>query len=100
MRPLPTCTCALVTFGFLVSSVAAEEPATPVDGQRLRVIMTTDFPPIGVVKSGDVSNTMKSDPDDMQSMVRPGGTQNRSGWSVPPRPKGVDDLPDAIVDCQ
>jgi hypothetical protein len=37
---------------------------------KLRVIMTTDFPPIGVVKSGDVPNTMKSDPDDMQSMVR------------------------------
>ena len=37
---------------------------------KLRVIMTTDFPPIGVVKGGDVPNTMKSDPDDMQSMVR------------------------------
>jgi hypothetical protein len=36
----------------------------------LRVIMSTDFPPIGVVKSGDVPNTQKSDPDDMQSMVR------------------------------
>lgn len=33
--------------------------------------MTSDFPPIGVVKGGDdVPNTMKSDPDDMQSMVR------------------------------
>ena len=33
--------------------------------------MTLDFPPIGVVKSGDnVPDTMKSDPDDMQSMVR------------------------------
>ena len=32
--------------------------------------MTTDFPPIGVVKSGNVPDTMKSDPDDMQSMVR------------------------------
>jgi hypothetical protein len=39
--------------------------------EKLRVIMTTDFPPIGVVKEGDnVPNTMKSDPDDMQSMVR------------------------------
>ncbi|MBK6281465.1 MAG: hypothetical protein IPF54_01285 [Draconibacterium sp.] len=28
--------------------------------------MTTDFPPIGVVKDGDVPNTMKSDPDDIQ----------------------------------
>ncbi|MEN8229879.1 MAG: nucleoside hydrolase-like domain-containing protein [Bacteroidota bacterium] len=33
--------------------------------------MTSDFPPIGVVKGGDdVPNTQKSDPDDMQSMVR------------------------------
>jgi len=32
--------------------------------------MSSDFPPIGVVKSGDVPNTQKSDPDDMQSMVR------------------------------
>jgi hypothetical protein len=38
--------------------------------KKLRVIMTTDFPPIGVVKDGDVPNIMKSDPDDMQSMVR------------------------------
>lgn len=30
-----------------------------------------DFHPIGVVKGGnDVPNTLKSDPDDMQSMVR------------------------------
>jgi hypothetical protein len=32
--------------------------------------MSSDFPPIGVVKGGNVPNTMKSDPDDMQSMVR------------------------------
>lgn len=39
--------------------------------EKLRVMMTSDFPPIGVVKGGDdVPNTMKSDPDDMQSMVR------------------------------
>lgn len=38
--------------------------------QKLRVIVTTDFPPIGVVKAGDVPNDHKSDPDDMQSMVR------------------------------
>ncbi|TWT35242.1 hypothetical protein KOR34_01300 [Posidoniimonas corsicana] len=38
--------------------------------ERLRVIMTSDFPPIGVVKSGNVPNNQKSDPDDMQSMVR------------------------------
>lgn len=37
---------------------------------KYRVMMTSDFPPIGVVKSGDVPNTQKSDPDDMQSMVR------------------------------
>ena len=38
--------------------------------KRLRVVMSTDFPPIGVVKGGNVPNTQKSDPDDMQSMVR------------------------------
>ncbi|MBN1482895.1 DUF1593 domain-containing protein [candidate division KSB1 bacterium] len=38
--------------------------------ERLRVIMMSDFPPIGVVKGGDVPNNQKSDPDDMQSMVR------------------------------
>ena len=37
---------------------------------RLRVIMTSDFPPIGVVKGGNVPNDQKSDPDDMQSIVR------------------------------
>ena len=36
---------------------------------RLRVIMTSDFPPIGVVKDGNVPNDQKSDPDDMQSIV-------------------------------
>jgi hypothetical protein len=41
------------------------------DFQKFRVIMTTDFPPIGVVKGGDnVPANLKSDPDDMQSMVR------------------------------
>ena len=45
--------------------IAPKRPA-----KRLRVIMTSDFPPIGVVKGGNVPNTMKSDPDDMQSMVR------------------------------
>ncbi|WP_231744251.1 nucleoside hydrolase-like domain-containing protein [Stieleria neptunia] len=38
--------------------------------KRLRVVMTTDFPPIGVVKGGNVPNDQKSDPDDMQSIVR------------------------------
>ncbi|MXZ00363.1 hypothetical protein F4Y93_06830 [Candidatus Poribacteria bacterium] len=37
---------------------------------RLRVIMTSDFPPIGVVKGGNFPNDQKSDPDDMQSIVR------------------------------
>lgn len=32
--------------------------------------MMTDFPPIDVVKSGAVPNDHKSDPDDMQSIVR------------------------------
>ena len=32
--------------------------------------MTSDFPPIGVVKSGNVPDDQKSDPDDMQSIVR------------------------------
>jgi hypothetical protein len=38
--------------------------------KRLRVVITTDFPPIGVVKEGIVPKEQKSDPDDMQSMVR------------------------------
>jgi hypothetical protein len=39
--------------------------------EKIRIIVSSDFPPIGVVKEGDnVPNTMKSDPDDMQSMVR------------------------------
>ena len=38
--------------------------------RRLRIVVTTDFPPIGVVKEGNVPNDHKSDPDDMQSMVR------------------------------
>lgn len=37
---------------------------------RLRVVVLTDFPPIGVVKAGDVPAELKSDPDDLQSMVR------------------------------
>ena len=53
-------------------SIGYTQNATPyVHGEKLRVIMTSDFPPIGVVKGGDnVPNTLKSDPDDMQSMVR------------------------------
>lgn len=37
---------------------------------RLRIVITTDFPPVDVVKDGDVPNHRKSDPDDVQSMVR------------------------------
>ena len=32
--------------------------------RKPRVIMTSDFPPIGVVKEGDVPDTQKSDPED------------------------------------
>jgi len=38
--------------------------------ERPRVIITSDFPPINVVKGGNVPDNQKSDPDDMQSMVR------------------------------
>ena len=51
------------------NAAAAKAESRPTDG-RLRVIMSSDFPPIGVVKGGNVPNTMKSDPDDMQSMIR------------------------------
>lgn len=50
------------------NAVQAKQESGPTIG-RLRVVMSTDFPPIGVVKSGDAPNTQKSDPDDMQSMV-------------------------------
>ncbi len=50
--------------------VQVDQQEKPVVGKRLRVIMSSDFPPIGVVKGGDAPNTKKSDPDDMQSMVR------------------------------
>lgn len=66
MKPLFQFTLFII-LTVLFSSVCE---ATDADFKRLRVIMSSDFPPIGVVKSGDVHNTMKSDPDDMQSMVR------------------------------
>ena len=49
-----------------------EEVKVPVPPRRrrLRVIMSSDFPPIGVVKGGNAPNDRKSDPDDMQTMVR------------------------------
>ncbi len=54
------------------ASVQEKEPvaSTSAVPQKLRVIMMSDFPPIGVVKGGNVPNNQKSDPDDMQSMVR------------------------------
>ena len=78
----------LVSLAFLVlpflfvGAVVADEPpsptrttATEVDATRepttrLRIVVTTDFPPIGAVKEGDVANELKSDPDDLQSIVR------------------------------
>ena len=72
MKPFP---CLATIFPFLVllaltAIVEADDAKTQSDNKRLRVIVTSDFPPIGVVKGGNVPNTMKSDPDDMQSMVR------------------------------
>ena len=62
-------TIIMLTLQF--SGVFAELNAdTNIDTTRLRVIMSSDFPPIGVVKEGNVPNDQKSDPDDMQSMVR------------------------------
>jgi len=58
-----------VTLSMDFNTVQAKYESGPTIG-RLRVIMSTDFPPIGVVKEGNVPNTQKSDPDDMQSMVR------------------------------
>ena len=61
----------LLAFVLAASPTSADEPASKEsNSKRLRVIVTSDFPPIGVVKGGNVPNTMKSDPDDMQSMVR------------------------------
>jgi hypothetical protein len=69
-QPL-TFVCVFQALGLLaLPSVAAEEAKTQSKAKRLRVVMTTDFPPIGVVKGGNVPNDQKSDPDDLQSMVR------------------------------
>ncbi|MFO1001293.1 MAG: DUF1593 domain-containing protein [Planctomycetaceae bacterium] len=51
-------------------AVLCRNPSISSRVDRLRVVVSTDFPPIGVVKAGDVPNDQKSDPDDMQSMVR------------------------------
>ncbi|MBS0262891.1 MAG: DUF1593 domain-containing protein [Planctomycetes bacterium] len=44
--------------------------ATQLPRPRLRVVVTTDFPPLNVVKAGHVPPDQKSDPDDLQSLVR------------------------------
>jgi len=64
---------ALAVITFTQEEASSLEGSTQKSSQspkRLRVIMMSDFPPIGVVKGGNVPNTQKSDPDDMQSMVR------------------------------
>jgi hypothetical protein len=53
------CLLALLIF-FDVGKLAAQEPLVP-DGKRMRVIVTSDFPPFPVTNS---------DPDDVQSMIR------------------------------
>ena len=57
-------------FGKCVGTELKAGTNTNTDTTRLRVIMSSDFPPIGVVKGGNVPNDQKSDPDDMQSLVR------------------------------
>jgi hypothetical protein len=49
-------------------SVAVGQNGAPSNSGRLRVVMSTDFPPIAVVKGGGAPNDQKSDPDDMQSI--------------------------------
>ncbi len=51
-------------------SMTEEWASRPKSNEKYRVIMMSDFPPIGVVKGGDVPLNQKSDPDDMQSIVR------------------------------
>lgn len=72
-RKCKICVVPVVLGSMLISasfSSRAADGEASADVDRLRVIMMSDFPPIGVVKGGNVPNTMKSDPDDMQSMVR------------------------------
>lgn len=52
------------------AATAAQPQRVIPEKSRLRVVVTTDFPPIDVVKSGDVPPDHKSDPDDLQSIVR------------------------------
>lgn len=67
----------VLLFFFIIFSIIASCRSTLanernlLNGEKYRVIIMSDFPPIGVVKSGDdVPDTQKSDPDDLQSMVR------------------------------
>ncbi len=65
------CLLILLIMVQTVFFMSCTEKSNDIDTSKLRVIMMSDFPPIGVVKGGDdVPNSMKSDPDDMQSMVR------------------------------
>lgn len=66
---------SLIAIFFAIVDCRARETLGPQYGskagkQRLRVVVLTDFPPIGVVKEGNVPNDQKSDPDDLQSIVR------------------------------
>lgn len=60
-------TAMAVVESYAGESLTTTNTAPPM---RLRIVVTTDFPPIGVLKEGPVPNDQKSDPDDMQSMVR------------------------------
>jgi len=51
-------------------AIGGDRAKAPSNAKRPRVIVSTDFPPIGVVESGDVPDTRKSAPEDMQSMVQ------------------------------
>lgn len=67
---IPPAIIALTVLFPIVCTKVKADTYTHSKSGRLRVIMSSDFPPIGVVKGGDVPNDQKSDPDDMQSMVR------------------------------
>ncbi|WP_083139943.1 DUF1593 domain-containing protein [Polaribacter reichenbachii] len=57
---------SITVFVWVITSMAY----TQNELKKHRVFMLSDFPPIGAVKGGDVPFNMKSDPDDMQSIVR------------------------------
>jgi len=79
MKTVPISIALCIALAILLGRVSGSDPgqvksSTPQSElgptSRLRLVVTTDFPPIGVVKSGEVPSDRKSDPDDMQSMVR------------------------------